>query len=309
MKANRNSLHVVCCAVVDPLMISLKNEFDKGTGYSERKQMYEPQHLELLYTHDRAFTKLDYHSISYSNCSSPDDNGIYACNNLMGPKNVSSTNVVYAALYFFYPCQEKRSLELSYDLHIHGYNKSRKCFELQQLRTVCWIYYNLSILPNMFGGKHQFSIETASMVVKARTNQCHKYVEEIFCRILLPECAEDTYHMQPCQSLAREVMLNACRQETHFLLFYFTADDGNMQDVLAEYYIAKFPHEKPCFNVSVTCDDPPEILHGTKKIQTDANSPYPVNTFVSYICDQNYELAGDSMAFCKYSGYWESQGC
>ncbi len=122
--------------------------------------------------------------------------------------------------------------------------------------------------------------------------------------MFLPECTSDARLILPCRSVVREVLLHACKHELSDILFY-TSLSGVDVDFLVNYISTNFPAKQPCFNVSVTCDVPPVIPHSTNNILTEVKSSYPVNTSITYTCDQNYKMDGKVTTFCKYSGEWE----
>ncbi len=292
-----------CCPGMLVLTSSVKDEIIQ-TGY--KCMTISSQNIDFVYGNDRSFVRLDYSKNDSKNpqdvgCWSLNSAGIYRC---VGPTEVRAQKPVYAAVYFFYPCQEKNNLEMSHDVKVRGYNESRKCFELKPLlASVCRMYYNYSMLPNLLGGNDRITYEFFSLVLKRVTNQCHKHIEEILCRIFLPECTPEGLQISPCQSVMREVMLHACKQEVHDV--FYSSQSGVDTNLLTNYYIPRFPSDKPCFNVSVTCNEPPGLQHGSYVIHAELNGVYPVNTSVTYICDQNYELDGESTTSCKYTGKWD----
>ncbi len=146
-----------------------------------------PQNLEVIYEIEHAFFKFDYHRPYPTDCFYPDSDGTYSCHK---KEVIKVREAEYAAAYLFYPCQERKDLDLIYNIHIYSSNTSRSCFETNPVISACWKYYNYSMASTVFGGIHQYSHETLSTVVEGLTNKCHKHnrrnlVQDVFTRMYI----------------------------------------------------------------------------------------------------------------------------
>ncbi len=286
-----------CCPGTVVLTSPIKDDLIRR---DEKCMNIKPQNLEVIYELEDAFMKFDYQQ-SEGGCSYPDSDDTITCH---GWKWTETKIAQYAAVYFFYPCQQRKSFDLVYSIQFSSHNESRNCFQLNPDTSTCWKYYNYSMLPNIFHGGHKHSIETISMIIKRLTNRCHKHIEEIFCRMFLPECTSDGHQVPPCKSVIRELFIHACKHELSEIYFHSIQNDADME-FFVNYFSAKIHSEESCFNVSVTCDAPPHIPHSTTNIHTEIEKSYPVHTSITYTCDENYKLDGKATVFCKYSGEWD----
>lgn len=64
----------------------------------------------------------------------------------------------------------------------------------------------------------------------------------------------------------------------------------------------QWSNSEPITCVLLTCDPPPDILHGHYK-----GSDFQVGRKVQYVCDEGYELAGDATWTCLKFGKWDKR--
>ncbi len=275
--------------------------------------------LEFLYDNEYDFIHLDYHYRYSDACSPPDNNGIYRC--ARNNTGLKSQTAVYAAAYFYYPCQDTKGLEMVYNVDIQAEEVNYKCFDLKSESPVCSNYYKSAFLPNLLGSDDTstpLDIILVTLHLQDFYKQCHKHLEEILCRIFLPECTVEGKYLSPCPSLLKEA-LYACKKYIINNKFLNIPKLDVSEEAIEKYYIKKFETGRACFNKIVTCENPPKIDHGSyivhsnstdvhpnsTDIQSNSTDVYKVKTSVTYSCDTNYDLDGESTAYCEYSGVWK----
>ena len=270
----------------------------------------EPKNLRFLYADSRTFIPLDYSysDSKYKMCHAPDNTGIFRCNGYFYEMTQSP---VYSAAFLFYPCQEKKGLEMKYQINFNlEKNFPYKCFQFSSIdsRSVCSTFYKAGYVPNLMGGvavQDYLGIIQAMHILQQEI-MCHKHLIEILCRMHVPECIAPGSYMSPCQSVVRNAIY-ACWEYFEISAKFDQFNNGPVdRDFYVNYISKMFPTEGLCFDVNVTCNEPPAIEHGTYLIETGHQAEYPVNTSVTYTCDENYNIDGESKAYCMYSGNWDS---
>ncbi len=284
-----------CC----PGLVTLTNtNMENIIQINKRCLNISLENLEFLYNNDNAFK-----SLSYGVCVPPGSKGIYTCR---GHYYIRSQFPIHGAVYLFYPCEQMKDLEMTYNIRINtgplsGSNDINECIDLGQHKSVCSNYYKYGYLPNLLGWSRMENIVTPN--IARGLIQCHKHFEEFMCRLIVPECREDGFYISPCQSLVKEILQYACQDILLKFLNHHSSSHGD-RNFMINYYVCKFPTTEPCYDVNVTCDEPPAIKHGTYTIHTGLKDAYPLNTTAVYSCGSGYELKGESTSQCRYSGKW-----
>ncbi len=286
-----------CC----PGLVVYSSSTESEVGHVEKECMdVEHDYLEFLYDEDYTFVKFDYHRSYGENwCSAPDTDGMYTC---AGRTRIRSQTAIVGAAYFFYPCGIKNELKMTYYVDMIEDNRIYECFDVNPL-SACRKYYPSGYVPNLMGGTDKDSYLALSFLIQGFLGQCHKHIEEIMCRMWIPECATEDLYISPCQSLVKEIFQYACKDEIKTFFSHYISKPVNFE-ILTDYYVKSFPTVEPCFNVTVTCDSPLIIEHGSYAIEGGSLYSYPVHTSVAYSCDPDYELVGESTVLCSYSGKW-----
>ena len=173
----------------------------------------KPKNLEFLYDNEYDFIHLDYRYRYGDICSPPENNtGIYRC--AYNYTEAKFQNAVYAAAYFYYPCQDKKGLEMTYNVDIQVEEVNYKCFEVYSVSPICSKHYKSAFLPNLLGSDEtniKFDVILATLHFHEFYIKCHKHLEETLCRVFLPECTAEGNYISPCPSLLREAFY-ACKE-------------------------------------------------------------------------------------------------
>ncbi len=267
----------------------------------------ETKNLRYLYEDSRTFIPLNY---SYSDnqhkiCYPPNDDDSFRCNGFFYERTQTP---VYLAAYLFYPCQEKKGLEIKYQIDFRlDRNSAYKCFHISSIlsTSVCSDFYGMGYVPNLMGGLSEFdylfTIQALHVHMQHQSVQCHKHFTEILCRMLVPECIAEGTYVSPCQSTVREAFYT-CWEFLKSIFVSVPVDKG----FFINYISGMFPTSGLCFEANVTCNEPPSVEHGMYKIETGYKDKYPFNTSVSYNCDENYIIDGEPNTYCTYTGNWDS---
>ncbi len=207
-------------------------------------------------------------------------------------------------MYVYYPCETRKGLEITFDMAVSSRNVSNNCFELSK-SSHCHKYYTSAFLPNIFGMHHIQDAELIGFTSLSVIDNCHQYIEEFFCRLLLPECTPDDI-TSPCRSLCEEVLLDACAEGFLFLLQSLTQKEGIQIDptvkVLCRHLQRK--DDGKCYNAYVSCPSPKTIEHGYLKSRP--NPPFKLNDSAMFSCEEGYDMEGDPIIYCQYSGSWSN---
>ncbi len=286
-----------CC----PGLVVLQNARKMDIIHIKKDCMdIEQKNLRFLYQDSRTFIPLNY---TYSDnqhkiCYPADNFGNFHCNGFFYERTQTP---VYSAAYLFYPCQERKELEMTYQIDFRlDKNFPYKCFYISSISStsVCSDFYGMGYVPNLMGGLSDFDylFTIQALHMQHQSVQCHKHLTEILCRMFVPECIAEGIYISPCQSAVREVFDACWKYLKSFALV--PVDKGFFINYISEM----FPTSGLCFETNVTCNEPPTVEHGKYQIETGYQDKYPFNTSVSYICDENYVIDGQPNAYCTYTG-------
>ncbi len=244
---------------------------------------------------------LDWKAFSYGvNCFKPNSRKIYTC---YGSTWINLNSMKTAGVYAFYPCYiQHQNIDLfSATISLNVLKKSIQCMDISEQNTKhCYNYYNKTNLPNVFGTRTLPHADIILFMVEPVIKTgCHKYVEEFFCRTMLPECVPNEYVISPCKSMCKEVAF-ACREPVESAFSLISEYDGNYKFTMDQ--ACDFFPDDYCFTYNVTCAFPIQIENGI--LTYSGEDPPAVHNMAKYQCKEGYELDGNSTVYCEYSGEW-----
>ena len=148
----------------------------------------------------------------------------------------------------------------------------------------CTVFYNHMSLPNMIGNHHinPQNIHTSVFEVYAAidlilyissqlpTGGCHKYLKELLCRIIFPECDQTQNHViHICKETCSEFLSSCLRPFQTFLLSsHFSQLEewskimyANIFDEMDCNYLPSVDDKISCYYKPVTCNSPPNVTN------------------------------------------------
>ncbi len=227
-------------------------------------------------------------------------------------------------LYIFYPCFNKQSVDISFNLSLDGKNVSKSkypganCSPTQGDASYnCSKYYAEWALPNIYGELKKQPAMRFISTLKSLTATCHKHFEEALCHVFLPKC-ENQSRILLCKSSCLEVF-KVCGKhilqgdqtgiglliQSYFSNYYaeqnMSMEIGNIFNVASNFYCNELPDTECVKTETVTCPSPQDIEHGT---HDDNGNTYYVLSTITYRCNSGYILDDNGTATCQYSGEW-----
>ena len=221
---------------------------------------------------------------------------------------------------------------LLYNFTISGQSNKTQCLGTpQNLSEInCTGFYDYMSLPNMIGDPDVVSVEkwasgfkkygafVAYVLSHLPTGGCYKYMKELFCRIVLPQCDPVENQVIPlCKETIRDVLHGCLKPVEAFIevlsssstlkLFnqWTTLVDRNISADVDSDYLPSINDPIPCFYKPVTCDLPPNVTNARIIDGTESNGTYLAMSQVDYKClDETFQIEGNSTVTCLYSGKW-----
>ena len=232
---------------------------------------------------------------------------------------------------FGYECEAsiKPSLVgLSYNITISGQSNETQCLPIpKNLPEIsCHEFYDYMSLPNMIGDPdfssvqrwasrfHTYQAFLSYILSQIPTGGCYKHLNEVFCRIVFPECDEvvnQVIHI--CKETISDIA-DACAQNamtviqvisSHLNIKDFEKFKRNVKSILSAVYLPSVKDPIPCFYRPVTCDPPPNVSNARIINGSQHNGTYLAKFQVEYQCvDETFQMEGNSTVTCLYSGEW-----
>ncbi len=265
--------------------------------------------LETLYVSFKEYSTVDwnhYYHKKHDKCIAPDGNGIYSCN--AGVSYVSTVPKI-VKVYAFYPCYNRQGIDMVVNISAGTVGTHENHCKPVPSGVLCSKYYQHYYLPNIFGHTHTITaVNVFGAIISVGLSKCHQHFEEMLCRALFPECRLNQPYITPCQSMCFEIF-SACfdtieeysvawKHFSYFGLF------GTNMNAAVNFICNKFPVDGDCLTKNVTCGPLKEVQHSIPFY--DRPSDFLVDSRVTYECNEDYELEGNSTVVCEYSGEWST---
>ncbi len=260
-----------------------------------------------------------------------DNEGNYICDFGLGIDRTMPTSGI-GKLYIFYPCEERKSIDVFIDLEFQIENKTllmksqgfSNCLPLDP-DSWCTKYYNSTYIawPNLFGLLD--NMDNIDQKLKLLLNlfmaaNCHKHAEELLCLAFFPRCIGEK-RLLPCRSSCIEVFATCIHKiDFHGDLHAFFFKQLPIYEswiVYAELASKVWCSELPetdiddCYKTEpITCEQPALVEHGTHNSDqsthhfNSSKALYPVQTTLEYECNSGYKLDGNGTISCEYFGNW-----
>ena len=170
------------------------------------------------------------------------------------------------------------------------------CEELQHSFCEEMFGYNQTIFPNLFGEISQKKAVISNFVALGKRyvqlfmekglDLCYQPLAKFGCYPYLPRCVNGSHYI-PCRQMCLEATQGCAKElktygQSIFCGFYPPSLDPNI-----------------CWYEPVTCEKPQRPEFGS----VVTNGTYLFNTS-QYFCNSGYELQGNSVRYCMYSGKW-----
>ncbi len=255
--------------------------------------------LELVYSmNDFYFLSMNWNiDRKFKTCQFQKLESVYSC---YGHIDLLLSKPKVASVYIFYPCDNKKGIDILADFSFSVKNLTIPCQELEHHHK-CFKYYNSFHLPSLLGIKdYNSALSMLSTVSPFVPHQCHQHAEEFLCRTILPECTQEG-PVPPCRSMCRDVLHSPCGQMSQIMVPALNLNNKDYEIIL-EIACREFPIEIPCYEMDVNCSTPPKVIHGVLTKIDGINTT--LHSMATYSCDENYQLEGNSSIYCKYSGIW-----
>ena len=218
---------------------------------------------------------------------------------------------------------------LAYNFTMSGQSNETHCQPTPRDKhgLKCSEFYDFMSLPNMFGDLSlgrwtSFSWIFDSTISLALAHLpkgvCYKYMKEVFCRVLFPQCDQVTDQViNICKETCLE-FLDGCAPHVKDLSKTLNSSPASlfidwrkfagrtMFDWVDCNYLPSVKDPIPCYYKPVTCD-PPAIVTNARIIDgIKPNETYIAKSQVEYEClNETFQMEGNSTVTCPYSGEWD----
>ena len=206
-----------------------------------------------------------------------------------------------------YPCGQIRNLfGFQYEIHTLTQNTTQ-CESLNIPNNLdyfqCSRFYKYTTYPNLFAQRSQTEalrmLQMLQIIIENMDQPCYKYLDYVLCHTFFPQCPDGTNEMNRNASFLIVMCEKMCQE---FVKGCYESLQPVINFADCSYYI-RFS-DFPCIYEQVTCDQPPSVENGIISSKLNPGETYPVDSIVTYSCDTGFELKGNPVSTCTYSGMW-----
>ena len=193
-----------------------------------------------------------------------------------------------------FECGEKKVMNVNLNLTFIS-DISFSCEELRYPHCGNEYGYNQTMLPNIVGEMQQSNVEKVRKIIfdiillhqaKMKGILSYQHIFKVLCLAGFPKCWNGVPY-PPCRKM--------CLEAT-------AAYADILKEMKAPISCSLLPptfDQDICFYEPVTCAEPESPKHGS----VVCNGYHPFNTS-QYSCKDGYQLQGDGIRYCSYSGKW-----
>ena len=195
-----------------------------------------------------------------------------------------------------------------------------ECFPIYQILDTCHQFYQHGSLPNMLG--HENIQNVLHLYDKVQSYQlifnfdCYQHWTELICHVMVPQCNPVTKQViYPCKKTCLDLRA-ACSKITLPNVYDFGnksfirhhGDKVTIDTSGFEFnceYLPSLGGDIPCFYKPVTCIAPPSIENGVSNM-SHLQTIYSLHDTMEYTCNEGFQMKGQKMVQCEYSGNWSA---
>ena len=221
---------------------------------------------------------------------------------------------------------------LSYNFTIYGESNRTQCLpfpqQITRITKECMEFYNHMSLPNMIGNHDMnpqniyttvFELDEALDIIlyissQSPTGDCHKYIKEVLCRIIFPQCDKAQNHvLHICKETCSELLHSCLKQfqtflhSSHFSQIgeWSKVKEANLSAEMDCDYLPSVNDPITCYYKPVMCDPPPNVTNARIIDGIVLSGTYLAASQIEYEClDESFQMEGKSTVTCLYSGKW-----
>ena len=236
---------------------------------------------------------------------------------------------------FGFACDEftsdKKVNGLTFNVSLSDQTNITTCVGDAEIVEECQKFYNNTSFPSLLGHSDPYEISAIVPFIKAsiflysknknlsfaETDpiNCHQNLLESMCYALYPKCQPESQEVTYwCKEMCQEILiacwnisfplLSILSRATAISLKPIQDDFPNIQEI-CEYLPSFYTNNTRCFYKAAECTTPPQVAHAMLVNQNQSgNFSFPMHSVVEYSCDSKFELKGDPVVSCLYSGKW-----
>ena len=210
-----------------------------------------------------------------------------------GRRELLAPSPQFWVLFVGYLCIEAQPLNLTVILKMqHFENAGSTCVPFHNEFCQNVIDYNQTAQMNLIGQSSKIAANTLIALIDRihkEEENCYQYSLSYFCRIIYPECHGGTT-IYPCFQSCKE-LFEGCAMVLKIYL--------KQVDVLFCTDLVKSLDQNKCYYEPVICPPLQSPLFG--KVVTSGHALFNV---CRYSCNMGFEMVGDAVRTCTYSGSW-----